>query len=231
MRRRIIFSLLIILAGWQTDMAQTKKRKKAIDRGKADTESIKTSQMAADTLRIQVPISRGDTYPVEINREGNTLIMVAHVPTCTVQLMDEDEHIFYEAEIPEGTKQWKFLLMKETDGQTPTPQTTNSGKAIDRSKADTESIKTSQMTADTLRILIPISGDDTYPVEVKREGNTLTMLTHIPACTLELVDEDEHTLYEAEIPEGTKQWKLPTDQLKGRELRFTIDEISYFWKL
>lgn len=59
-------------------------------------------------------------------------------------------------------------------------------------------------------------------------GNTLYIIDCIPACTLQLVDESGAVIYEANIPEGTEQWQLPTDQIKGCELRVIIDDICYY---
>ena len=153
MRRRIIFTLLIIMTGWQAAMAQT----------------------TADTLRIQVPISRADTYPVEIKQEGNTLIMSAHIPACTLQLVDKNEHIFYEAEIPEGTKQWKFLLMK-ADGQAAMARSVT-GKVVDAQG------KALQYVNCVLRN----TADSTYITSAITDRNgTFTLQSDVRDCTLSL---------------------------------------------
>lgn len=59
-------------------------------------------------------------------------------------------------------------------------------------------------------------------------GNTLYIMDCIPACTLQLVDESGAVIYEVDIPEGTEQWQLPTDQLEGYELRIVIDGVCYY---
>lgn len=59
-------------------------------------------------------------------------------------------------------------------------------------------------------------------------GNTLYIIDYLPSCTLQLVDESGAIIYEADIPEGTEQWQLPTDQLAGCELRLIIDDVCYY---
>ena len=63
---------------------------------------------------------------------------------------------------------------------------------------------------------------------LKLSGNTLYIIDYIPSCTLQLVDESGTVIYEADIPEGTEQWQLPTDQLEGYELRIVIDDVCYY---
>ena len=56
----------------------------------------------------------------------------------------------------------------------------------------------------------------------------MLFINYIPSCTLQLVDETGNIFYEANIPEGTERWQLPTDQLAGCELRLIIDDVCYY---
>lgn len=63
---------------------------------------------------------------------------------------------------------------------------------------------------------------------IQIRGNALLFINYIPSCTLQLVDETGNIFYEANIPEGTERWQLPTDQLAGCELRLIIDDVCYY---